>query len=148
MAIEAAEPAAQIAGARCPAAVPAHPVRSPVLRALLLLLAVLSLGLAVLGAILPGLPCAEFVLLAAWAGARSSPRLHGWLHRHPLFGPVLHNWHHGRRVSRRAKWAASASMLVCALLLCVGVPHLWLVLPALGCMAGVQIWLWRRPEPA
>lgn len=117
------------------------------MRALFLLLAVLSLGLAVLGAFLPGLPCTEFVLLAAWAGARSSPRLYGWLHRHPVFGPLLHNWSNGRRVSRRAKWAASASMLMCSVLLVWTVPHPWLVATALVCMAGVQIWLWRRPEP-
>ncbi|KAF1020936.1 MAG: Inner membrane protein YbaN [Paracidovorax wautersii] len=124
-----------------------RPVRSPVVRALLLVLAVVSLGVAALGVITPGLPSTEFVLLAAWAAARSSPCFHAWLLNHRLFGPMLVNWHNGRRVSRRAKWAASASMVACSALLLWTVPHPWAVATAIACMAGVQIWLWRRPEP-
>lgn len=116
-------------------------------RALLLTLAIVSLGLAGLGLILPGLPCTEFVLLAAWAAARSSPRFHAWLLRHRLFGPMLRNWRDGRRVSRRAKWSASAMMLICSALLIATVPHRWAVAAAIVCMAAVQLWLWRRPEP-
>jgi uncharacterized membrane protein YbaN (DUF454 family) len=118
------------------------------LRPLLLLLALVSLLLAVLGAILPGLPSTEFVLLAAWAAARSSPRFHAWLLRHRLFGPLLRNWQDGRRVSRRAKWAASGSMLACSVVLIAHSPPLWLLCCGLGCMATVLLWLWRRPEPA
>lgn len=122
-------------------------LRSTLLRPMLLLLAVVSLVLAVLGAILPGLPCTEFVLLAAWAAARSSPRFHAWLLRQRLFGPLLRNWQDGRRVSRRAKWYASVWMLVCSLVLLAHAPPLWLLLSALGCMATVLLWLWQRPEP-
>lgn len=124
-----------------------RPVRSPLLRVLLLVLAVVSLGVALLGVVTPGLPSTEFVLLSAWAAARSSPRFHGWLLRHRLFGPMLHNWHNGRRVSRQAKWAASLSMAVCSIVLILTVSHRWSVIVAIGCMLAVQIWLWRRPEP-
>ncbi len=117
-------------------------------RPLLLALAVVSLGVAVLGLFLPGLPSTEFVLLSAWAAARSSPRFHAWLMRHRIFGPMLHHWHDGRRVSRRAKWCATASMLLCSAVLILFVPHPWAVAIAVACMAGVQVWLWRRPEPA
>lgn len=122
--------------------------RSRIVRGLLLTLAIVSLGLAGLGLILPGLPCTEFVLLAAWAAAHSSPRFHAWLLRHRLFGPILRHWRDGRRVSRGAKWSASAAMLACSVLLIATVPHRWAVAAAVLCMAGVQIWLWRRPEPA
>jgi len=27
------------------------------------------------------------------------------------------------------------------------VPHAWLVVVAVLCMLGVQVWLWRQPEP-
>lgn len=87
------------------------------------------------------------MLLAAWAAARSSPRFHRWLLDSRLFGPSLRYWRDGGRVSRRAKWAASASMLACAALLVWTVPHRWAVAAAIACMAGVQVWLWRRPEP-
>lgn len=122
-------------------------VRSGLTRVLLLVLAVLSLGIGLLGIVTPGLPTTEFILLAAWAAARSSPRLHAWMLRNRLIGPMLHDWHNGRRVSRRAKWAATFSMVACSALLLWTVPHRHAVFAAIAAMAGVQVWLWRRPEP-
>lgn len=129
------------------AAAPAPRLASPLARALLMIVAVVSLGLALLGAVTPGLPSTEFVLLAAWASARSSPRLHAWMLRHRLLGPLLNDWNNGRRIRRQAKWGASISMALCAVLMALTVPHIWLVAPAIVCMAGVQIWIWKRPEP-
>lgn len=124
------------------------PPASPLLRLLYLMLACLSLLLGVIGIFVPGLPTTVFVLLAAWAAARSSPRLHAWLWRHPIFGSLLRDWANGGRVSRRSKWTASATMALCALLLVFGVSApLWARASAIGCMAGVLTWLWWRPEP-
>lgn len=90
--------------------------KSSLKRQLYLLLAVVSIGLAILGVILPGLPAFEFVLLAAWASARSSERLHDWIMSHRWFGPMLRNWRDHRVVSNKTKLAAAVSM-GCALLL-------------------------------
>jgi len=117
-------------------------------RALLMGLAVLSLGLAIVGVFVPGLPSTEFVLLAAWASARSSPRLHAWLHRHRLFGPMLHNWKNGSCVARANKIAATISMSLCVVLMHYTVPHPWFVWSAAACMALVLMWIWSRPERA
>lgn len=131
-----------------PAATVAPRLASPLARVLLMVVAVVSLGLAVLGAVTPGLPSTEFVLLAAWASARNSPRLHAWMLRHRLLGPLLQDWNNGRRIRRQAKWGASISMALCALLMVFTIPHLWLVAPAIAaCMLGVQLWIWKRPEP-
>ena len=46
-------------------------------------------GLAIAGAILPGLPTTPFLLVALWAFARSSETLHGYLHRVPLLSHAL-----------------------------------------------------------
>lgn len=135
------------ASAGSPAPQAPVPVASPVVRALLMCVAVVSLGLALLGIVTPGLPSTEFVLIAAWASARSSPRFHAWLLRHRLFGPLLRDWHNGRRIRRKAKWMATASMAVCTVLMVAMVPHAWLVVVAVLCMLGVQVWLWRQPEP-
>jgi uncharacterized membrane protein YbaN (DUF454 family) len=112
-----------------------------------LVLAYLSLGCAVLGVILPGLPATEFVLLAAWASAKSSPRLNRWLHQHRLFGPMLNNWQRGVIV-RRHKLAASLSMSLCLALLLWHQPPLWLLLSATGGMLCGALWIWSRPEHA
>lgn len=117
-------------------------------RLLLRLLAGISLGLAIIGAVLPGVPTTVFVLIAAWAAARSSPALHAWLMRHRIFGPVLHNWDNGRCVSRRAKRAAAIVMSLSAAWMIYALQPLWLAALLILIMASVLVWLWRRPEPS
>ena len=112
----------------------------------LLALALLSLGMAIVGVFLPLLPTVPFVLLAAWAAARSSPKLNTWLEQHPRLGPILVDWRQGGRVPRRAKWMASALMGVSAVSLLLVSPGHWLPYVTIACMATVLVWLWRRPE--
>ncbi|MEN4922943.1 YbaN family protein [Achromobacter spanius] len=121
--------------------------RKPWVRALYLALACISIAFAIAGVFLPGLPSTEFVLLASWAAARSSPRLHRWLHEHRWFGPMLHNWNNGRRISRRAKYMATLSMTVCMVVMTRTIPHPWVVWPLCLTMVAVLAWLWQRPEP-
>ncbi|WP_198971985.1 YbaN family protein [Xylophilus sp. ASV27] len=118
-----------------------------VLRLLLAALAMLCIALGVVGVFVPGMPTTVFIIAAAWAAARSSPRLHGWLLGHRLFGPLLHHWQNGGRMSRRAKWSATAAMAVCALILLATAQRAWTASLALACMDGVLAWLWCRPEP-
>lgn len=115
------------------------------MRLLFLAAAVLFLATGFVGIFVPGLPTTVFVLAAAWCAARGSPRLHGWLLRHRVFGPMIHDWQDGRRVSRRAKRSAAIAMAVCAaVLLAVAEPH-WAAAGIVS-MAVVLVWLWRRPE--
>ena len=111
-----------------------------------LVLAWCSLACALLGVLLPGLPATEFVLLAAWASAKGSPRLNQWLHRHRLFGPMLRDWRAGV-VARRVKWTASLSMSLCLAVLLWHQPPLWLLFSAVGGMGCGAYWIWSRPEP-
>lgn len=116
-------------------------------RWLLLLLAGVSLATGVVGIFVPGLPTTVFLLIAAWAAARSSPRLHAWLLAHPVFGRLIHDWQNGGRVRRRAKWNATAAMAACAALLLWTGTRWWVTALACACMAVVLCWLWLRPEP-
>jgi uncharacterized membrane protein YbaN (DUF454 family) len=123
------------------------PIRSPVLRWLLLLAAVACLAMGIIGIFVPGLPTTVFVLMAGACAARSSPRLHAWLWRHRLFGGMLRNWAAGGFVSRKAKWSASITMALCAVIMLLVPAPGWAKLLSIGCMACVLAWLWCRPEP-
>ncbi|MNN21074.1 Inner membrane protein YbaN [compost metagenome] len=123
-----------------------RPSASKLSRVLFGLLAYVSLAIGLVAIVVPGLPTTEFILLAAWAATRSSPRLSAWLENHRLFGPILHNWRNGKVIQRRAKLSATISMLVCASLMLVFLEHRWPVFLAIGGMALGNLWIWSRPE--
>ena len=68
--------------------------------------------LAAAGVVLPILPTTPFLLVAAWAAPRASPRLDSWLVGHPRFGPILRAWREEGAVPTRAKRIAWALLLV------------------------------------
>ena len=106
------------------------------MRGLWLGLGGLFLGLGLLGVLLPVLPTTPFLLLAAGFFARSSPRLHGWLLSHPLFGPPIRNWEENGAISRPAKRLAAGSMAaVFALSVALGLS--WKLLLAQGVLMGL-----------
>jgi uncharacterized membrane protein YbaN (DUF454 family) len=111
------------------------------------LLAYASLALGLIGVVVPGLPTVPFVLLAAFAAARGSQRLHAWLLAHRQFGPIIRDWQTQGAVSRRAKRLATAMMAACAVLLFVTAPKVWMAAIGTAIMTVVAVWLWRRPEP-
>ena len=116
-------------------------------RVLLMVLAWACLVMGFIGFAVPGIPGAVFILISAWAAMHGSPRLHDWLLAHRVFGPVIRDWRASGAVSRKTKWLASGSMVICAATLFL-VP-LGTLLRTIGivCMAAVTVWLWRRPEP-
>jgi uncharacterized protein len=111
-------------------------------------LALVSLGLGILGAFLPILPTVPFILLAAWFAARGSPRLLAWLENHRRFGHHIRDWRNGGVVSRKAKWAATIMMSLSAAIILLTVGKPWAQVMSIGTMAVVGAWLWRRPESA
>ncbi|KRG83757.1 membrane protein [Stenotrophomonas daejeonensis] len=111
------------------------------------LLAYVSLGIGIVGIFVPGLPTTVFVLISAWAASHGSERLHRWLLAHPQFGPLIVNWQRHGAVSRKAKWMATATMALCALIMLWCVPLAWVKWFSIGSMACVCAWLWMRPLP-
>ena len=71
-------------------------------------LAYLALGwvcvaLGLIGVVLPLMPTTIFLLIAAWAFARSSKRWHDWLRNHTHFGETIRAWEEHHAMPRRAK---------------------------------------------
>ena len=118
----------------------------PVAKLLWRVLALVLVGLGLLGAFLPLLPTVPFLLAAAWAAGHGWPALERWLLEHPRYGGYVRRWREAGAVPRRAKWTATGMMLLSTLvLLATGAP----VAVKIGApvfMAAVAVWLWRRPE--
>ncbi len=73
-------------------------------------LAGVTLVLGIIGLFLPFLPTTPFVLVAAWAAPKGSPKLHRWILNHPQLGPLLDAWYTKGAVPRTAKWFACVAM--------------------------------------
>ena len=79
-------------------------IKNSVVRVLLIILGLVSLGMGVLGIFLPLLPTTPFMLLSAFLFIRSSDRLYQWLINHRLFGKYIHDYLEKRTIPRRVKW--------------------------------------------
>jgi uncharacterized membrane protein YbaN (DUF454 family) len=71
---------------------------------------VVAVALGVLGIALPLLPTTPFLLVAAWAFAKSSPRLEHWLVNHARFGPPIEAWRARGAIPTRVKIVALVTM--------------------------------------
>jgi uncharacterized membrane protein YbaN (DUF454 family) len=103
-------------------------------------------ALAVAGVALPILPTTPFILVSAWAFARSSPRLEAWLRAHPRLGPPLRNWEQRQAIPRGAKAVAGVSLPASVLLVHsagAGLAVTAAVGIALACVGG---WILSRPS--
>lgn len=80
------------------------------LRALYLLIGLVTTALGILGTFLPVLPTTPFLLISLWAFAKSSRRLETWLLEHPRLGPRLVEWRTYRVIPWRVKITAWATM--------------------------------------
>lgn len=114
-------------------------------RLLFLALGAVALATGLVGIFVPLLPTTPFLILAAAAFARSSPRLEGWLLAHARFGPPLRAWRARGAISRPAKIASSIGMAIGLIaLLLFGPPPLLAALVAVV-MILVGGWIWTRP---
>jgi uncharacterized membrane protein YbaN (DUF454 family) len=105
----------------------------------------LSLGMAYVGVITPGLPYSIFVVFAAYCFAKGSPKMHAWLYNHKLFGPFLTNWGEKRVFPTKMKYfmlAMMSSSLV--IMFFTGVKPIGIISTAIF-MGLVACWAWRFP---
>jgi len=109
------------------------------------ILGFLSLGLAYIGVITPGIPYSPFVVFSAYCFSKGSERMHRWLYNHKLFGPFLTNWGEKRVFPQKMKYFMLAMMSTSLLIMFfTGVKPIGVFSTAVF-MALVAIWAWRYP---
>lgn len=105
----------------------------------------LSVGMAYVGALVPGIPTTSFLLLALWCFSKGSPALQKWIWEHPTFGVYVQNWTNKRIYPTRAKYI---------MLICILISFGWIIYLGLKPIAIISIglfmlfwlvWAWRYP---
>lgn len=116
-------------------------------RIILVLIGFASLGLGALGVLLPLLPTTPFILLAAFAFANSSEKMHQWLLDHNVFGPLIDDWRRYGSIRRSAKVATVISMVaLLAISWWLNAPT-WIIVAQALVLSGVLTFILSRPLP-
>jgi len=105
----------------------------------------LSLGMAYVGVIVPGIPFSIFLVFAAYCFAKSSKKWHDWLYNHKYFGPFLTNWTQKKVFPTWAKYMMIAVMSSSLAFLWFSTGNIKAVAWSGGFMALVAIWAWKYP---
>lgn len=79
---------------------------------LLIILGLVLVGLAILGAFLPVLPTTPLLLLALACFAKSSEKLHDWLLTNKTFGAPIKQWQETKSISRKVKVYALITIVI------------------------------------
>ena len=105
----------------------------------------MALSLGAVGVVLPLLPTTPFILLAAFAFGKGSPRLRARLVSSRLFGPAIRDWEARGAIHPRHKTIACAAMTVVLLAsVAVGLRPMILLIQAL-CMGAAATYVLTRP---
>ena len=118
---------------------------NPIKKYFYLSIGFLCVGLAYIGFVTPGIPFSIFLVIAAWAFAKSSKRMEAWLYNHPWFGKFLTNWTKKRVFPTRGKYLMVLVMSSTLAFTYFATGNLNAVLWSGGFMALVAIWAWRYP---
>jgi len=123
------------------------PLKRPRLRHLpWLILGWSAVALGFAGVVLPILPTTPFLILAAFAFSKSSPRLRQWLIEHEIFGGPIRDWANKGAIRPRYKiMACTAMALVLGVSLLSGLGGM-IILIQLVAMGGAATFILSRPN--
>lgn len=106
----------------------------------------LSLGMAYVGVITPGIPYSPFVVFAAYCFGKGSERMHRWIYNHKIFGPFLTNWNEKRVFPQKMKYFMLFMMgTSLCIMIFTGVKPIGIISTAVF-MGFVAVWAWRYPS--
>ena len=112
-----------------------------------LLAGLVAVAIGAVGVVLPLLPTTPFLLVAAFAFARSSDRLNSWLREHRTFGPLINNWHRDGSIDRKAKRTAIIVIVATPLITWLFDAPLWIVACQIVVLGASAIFILTRPSP-
>jgi uncharacterized membrane protein YbaN (DUF454 family) len=116
----------------------------PIKKVLWTTIGLLSLGMAYVGVVTPGIPYSPFVVFAAYCFSKGSERMHKWIYNHKLFGPFLTNWGEKRVFPTKMKFFMLAMMSTSLIIMSFTVPVKGVVYTGIF-MFVVAVWAWRFP---
>lgn len=113
----------------------------------------LALALAILGIVVPGLPCTPFALLSAALFAKSSERLYNKLLANRILGPRIKNYQRRKGISKSGKikviilmWA----MVLLSSLVIVPILTIKIIILSAGIVGAFVVWFFvpegKEPE--
>lgn len=106
----------------------------------------LSLGMAYIGVVTPGIPYSPFIVFAAYCFSKGSERMHRWIYNHKIFGPFLTNWSTKRVFPLKLKFFMLFMMsLSLTIMYFTGVKPIGVISTAVF-MLMVAVWAWRYPS--
>ena len=108
-------------------------------------LAVVFLGLGLVGLVLPLVPQIPFLLLGAAAAAKGWPWLDERLVAHPTYGPLIVGWRERRAIPTRAKAFCMLGLAIATVALFFLSTPTWLRIAWLAIAAITAVWVGRRP---
>ena len=113
-----------------------------------LLAGLAAVGIGAVGVVVPLLPTTPFLLVAAFAFARSSERLNNWLRQHGKFGALIDNWHRDGSIDRRTKRTAMIVIVATPLITWLLDAPLWIVACQIAILSMSATFILTRPSPA
>ena len=114
-------------------------------RYLYLTLGFVCVGLAYIGFVTPGIPFSIFLVIAAWAFAKSSKRMEACLYNHPWFGAFLTYWVNKRVFPQKGKYAMILVMSSTLIFSWFTLYNVNMIIWTGAFMLGVAIWAWKYP---
>ncbi len=113
-----------------------------------LLAGLVSVAVGAVGVVLPLLPTTPFLLIAAFAFARSSSRLDRWLREHRTFGALIDNWHRDGSIDRNTKRIAMIVCLLTPVITWLFGAALWIIVCQIVVLSAAAVFILTRPLPS
>ena len=112
-----------------------------------LLAGLTSVAIAAVGVVLPLLPTTPFLLIAAFAFARSSVRLNRWLREHRSFGPMIGDWHRDGSIDYKVKRTSIIVIFMTPVITWLFGAPIWIIAGQIVVLSAAAIFILTRPSP-